>query len=50
MNFIDGSNFPENQQKLVITVAPYGPEWMPSDFPEDIPVTMDSHIQKAVDC
>ena len=50
MHFIDGSNFPENQQKLVITVAPYGPEWMPSDFPEDIPVTMDSHIQKAVDC
>jgi uncharacterized protein (DUF849 family) len=23
---------------------------MPSDFPEDIPVTMDEHIQKAVDC
>ncbi|MCB1709393.1 MAG: 3-keto-5-aminohexanoate cleavage protein, partial [Halioglobus sp.] len=50
MNFLDGSLFPENQQKLVITVAPYGPEWMPSDFPEDIPITMDEHIQKAVDC
>ena len=50
MNFIDGSLFPENQQKLVITVAPYGPEWMPADFPEDIPVTMDEQIQKAVDC
>ena len=41
MNFLDGSLYPENQQKLVITAAPYGPEWMPSDFPEDIPVTMD---------
>jgi uncharacterized protein (DUF849 family) len=50
MNFIDGSLFPENQEKLVITVAPYGPEWMPSDFPEDIPVTMEQQIQKAVDC
>jgi hypothetical protein len=50
MNFLDGSLFPENQDKLVITAAPYGPEWMPSDFPEDIPVTMDEQIQKAVDC
>ena len=50
MNFLDGSLFPENQEKLVITAAPYGPEWMPADFPEDIPVTMDEHVQKAVDC
>jgi len=50
MNFLDGSLFPENQEKLVITAAPYGPEWMPSDFPEDIPVTMEQQIQKAVDC
>ncbi len=50
MNFMDGSLFPENQEKLVITAAPYGPEWMPADFPEDIPVTMDEHVQKAVDC
>lgn len=50
MNFLDGSLFPENQEKLVITVAPYGPEWMPADFPEDIPVSMDEHVQKAVDC
>ncbi len=50
MNFIDGSLFPENQEKLVITCAPYGPEWMPADFPEDIPVSMAEHIQKAVDC
>src|SRR5215831_16548422 len=50
MNFLDGSLYPQNQEKLVITVAPYGPEWMPADFPEDIPLTMDEHVQKAVDC
>ena len=50
MNFLDGSLFPENQDKLVITAAPYGPEWIPSDFPEDIPVRMEDQIQKAVDC
>ena len=50
MNFLDGSLFPENMEKLVITAAPYGPEWMPSDFPEDIPVTLDQRIQKAIDC
>ncbi len=50
MHFQDGSLYPENQQKLVITAAPYGPEWMPADFPEDIPITMDEHVQKAVDC
>ena len=50
MNFLDGSLFPENQDPLVITAAPYGPEWIPSDFPEDIPVTMAEQVQKAVDC
>src|SRR5262245_40173388 len=50
MNFLDGSLFPENQDKLVITAAPYGPEWVPSDFPEDIPVSMKAQVQKAVDC
>jgi len=50
MNFLDGSLFPENQEKLVITAAPYGPEWIPADFPEDIAVTMEEQVQKAVDC
>jgi len=50
MNFLDGSLFPENQDKLVITAAPYGPEWFPCDYPEDIAVTRDEQIQKAVDC
>lgn len=50
MNFLDGALFPENQDKLIITAAPYGPEWIPSDFPEDIAVSMAEQVQKAVDC
>jgi uncharacterized protein (DUF849 family) len=50
MNFLDGSLYTENQQPLIITAAPYAPAWVPSDFPEDIPVTIDQQIQKAVDC
>ena len=40
MQFLDDSLLPENQQPLVIQVAPYGPEWIPADS-SDIPVTMD---------
>ena len=50
MQFMDDSLLPETQEKLVITVAPYGPEWTPSDFPEDLPLTMDQHVQQAIDC
>ncbi len=50
MQFLDDSLHPQNQDEVVITVAPYGPEWMPQDFPEDIPVTMEEQVQKAVDC
>jgi len=50
MQFLDDSLLPENQEKLVITVAPYGPEWEISDFPEDLPLTMEEQAQKAVDC
>ncbi|MFF0457533.1 3-keto-5-aminohexanoate cleavage protein [Nocardia africana] len=50
MHFHDDSLFPEVQDKLVITVAPYGPEWEPDDFREDLPLTMEEHIQQAVDC
>src|SRR5688572_26355466 len=49
MHFMDDSLLPENQEKLVIQVAPYGPEWFPEDS-EDIAVTMDEQVQKAVDC
>src|SRR6187431_1289404 len=50
MQFLDDSLLPETQEKLVITVAPYGPEWEVADFPEDLPLTMDEHVQQAVDC
>ncbi|SDD24457.1 Uncharacterized conserved protein, DUF849 family [Rhodococcus tukisamuensis] len=50
MYFQDDSLFPETQEKLVITVAPYGPEWEPNDFLDDLPLTMDEHVQAAVDC
>lgn len=50
MYFVSDSMLPENQQPLIITVAPFGPQWMPSDFPEDIPVTWEQQTQKAVDC
>ncbi|TXH87780.1 MAG: 3-keto-5-aminohexanoate cleavage protein [Rhodoferax sp.] len=49
MQFFDDSLLPENQQPLVIQVAPYGPEFLPGDS-DDIPVSMDAQIQKAVDC
>ncbi|MHC8380778.1 beta-keto acid cleavage family enzyme [Pseudomonas sp. LB3P14] len=49
MQFFDDSLLPENQEKLVIQVAPYGPEWVPGDS-DDIPVTIDQQVQKAVDC
>jgi hypothetical protein len=51
MNFLDGHLYPENQQPLIITAAPYAPGWIARPtFPEDIPVTMEEQIQKAVDC
>ncbi|MFE7224152.1 3-keto-5-aminohexanoate cleavage protein [Nocardioides sp. NPDC057577] len=50
MHFHDDALFPELQDKLVITAAPYGPEWEPDDFREDLPLTMEEHIQQAVDC
>ena len=50
MHFHDDALFPETQEPLVITAAPYGPEWEPADFREDLPLTMDQHVQAAVDC
>jgi uncharacterized protein (DUF849 family) len=49
MHFLDDSLLPEHQEKLVIQVAPYGPQWLPGDS-DDIPVTMAEQVQKAVDC
>ncbi len=50
MYFTDDALLPENQDPLVITAAPWGPSWMPSDYPEDIAVSWDDQVQKAVDC
>ena len=44
------SLLPENQAPLIITAAPFGPQWMPSDYPEDIAVSWEAQVQKAVDC
>ena len=49
MQFLDDSLLPENQEKLVIQVAPFGPQFLPGDS-SDIAVSMDDQIQKAVDC
>src|SRR5262245_40942596 len=50
MYFTDDSLFPENMQPLIITAAPYGPVWLPEDYPEDIDVSWEAQVQKAVDC
>jgi uncharacterized protein (DUF849 family) len=49
MQFLDDSLFPENQEPLVIQVAPYAPSFLPRDS-TDIPVSMKDQVQKAVDC
>ncbi|WP_405782699.1 3-keto-5-aminohexanoate cleavage protein [Streptomyces sp. NBC_00859] len=49
MHFHDDSLYPENQEPLVIQVAPYGPEWLPGDA-DDLPLSMEEHVQAAVDC
>ena len=50
MYFTDDSLLPENQEKLIIKAAPWGPQWLPRDYPEDIAVSWDDQVQKAVDC
>ncbi|MGD9945729.1 MAG: 3-keto-5-aminohexanoate cleavage protein [Burkholderiaceae bacterium] len=49
MHFFDDTLLPENQEKLVIQAAPYGPQWLADDY-ADVPVTLDQQVQKAVDC
>ena len=48
MYFTDDSLFPETMAPLIITAAPFGPEWLPGDC--DIPLTWDEQVQRAVDC
>jgi uncharacterized protein (DUF849 family) len=49
MEFLHDSLLPENQEKLVIQAAPFGPTWLKGDV-ADLPITMDEQIQRAVDC
>ena len=48
MYFNDDSLYPENMQPLIITAAPYGPQWTPGDA--DIAVTWKEQVQAAIDC
>jgi uncharacterized protein (DUF849 family) len=48
MYYTDNSILPEYMQPLIITAAPYGPQWLPQDA--DIPVSWDEQVQAAVDC
>lgn len=48
MYYTDDSILPENMEPLIITAAPFGPEWLPGDA--DIPLAWDEQIQTAVDC
>ena len=48
MYYTDDSILPENMAPLIITVAPFGPQWLPGEA--DIPVTWDEQVQTAVDC
>jgi uncharacterized protein (DUF849 family) len=50
MYFTDESVLPENQDPLIITAAPYGPAFMPDDYPGEVPVTWKEQVQAAVDC
>jgi uncharacterized protein (DUF849 family) len=49
MYYTDDALYPENMTPLIITAAPYGPQWIPGDA-SDIPVTWDEQVQTAVDC
>src|SRR5262247_303393 len=50
MYFTDESLLPEYQDPLMITAAPYGPFFMPSDYPGQVPVTWKEQVQIAIDC
>jgi uncharacterized protein (DUF849 family) len=52
MYFTDDSLLPEYQPPLMITAAPYGPMWLPSDCApiHKLPVTWDEQVQVAKDC
>jgi uncharacterized protein (DUF849 family) len=49
MYYTDDSILPENMAPLIITAAPYGPQWLPGDT-SDLPLSWDEQVQVAVDC
>ena len=49
MSYTDNSILPENMAPLIITAAPYGPQWLPGDT-SDLPLSWDEQVQVAVDC
>jgi uncharacterized protein (DUF849 family) len=48
MYYTDNSLLPEYMEPLIITAAPYGPQYLPGDC--DLPLTWDEQVQTAVDC
>ena len=48
MYFTDNMMLPEYMDPLIITAAPYGPQYLPGDC--DIPLSWDEQVQAAVDC
>jgi len=42
MYYTDNSILPEYMDPLIITAAPYGPQWLPQDA--DIPVSWDEQV------
>jgi uncharacterized protein (DUF849 family) len=48
--YSDDSLLPENMEKLIIKAAPWGPQWLPGDFSDDIAVSWDDQVKKAVEC
>ena len=48
MYFTDDSLFPDLMQPLIITAAPFGPEWLPGDA--DIPLSFDGQNRLAWNC
>lgn len=48
MYYTDNMVLPEYMDPLIITAAPYGPQYLPEDC--DIPLTWDEQVQAAVDC
>jgi len=45
MYFTDDSLFPDTMAPMIITAAPFGPEWLPGDA--DVPLSWDDQVRRA---